>query len=211
MLTLVSSGYSSESPNQIINWVNSQGIPLIHAQYNESSGSPIPELVVDNVITITNFVADNSCDVYYQSTYLGSIRGYFGNPKTLILIYREDFIFIEIRGRWGGNTTRGFLFYQKKSDSCLYGWITGALENMVITDSSNDDVYSIATVFKNYSTNIGHLDYTQKRFFKSSVKTETPVVDFYDCSNVDIGNVISFSGNSYYSAGINTLIRVDIQ
>lgn len=214
MPTLVSSGISSAT--QIINWVNGIGSSLISAGYSSDS-TPVPQIVIDGKLYLKNFVVDNETKFYYESTQIGSCQGYFGDPKSLIIIYDSDFVYLKLSGCWSSGTTptnSGILLYLKSTEKILYGCVSGTanpvIENMTITDAIAGDTYSVATIFKNYSMAVAHLDYTQKRLFKNSIKSTELMPYLYDCSTVNLYNVISFSGHSYFAAGNNTLIQVTI-
>jgi len=214
MPTLVSSGISNAT--QIINWVNSIGSSLISAGYS-SDATPVPQIVIDDKLYLKNFVADNSARFYFESTQIGPCIGYFGNPKSLIIIYDTDFVYLKLSGCWSSGTTAtnsGILLYSKVLGSMIYGCVSGVanpvIENMTITDATNANSYTLSTVFRNYTLDVAHLDYTQKRLFKNGIKSTIPMPDFIDCSTVDLYKVVSFSGSSYFSVGNNTLIRVTI-
>ena len=214
MPTLVSSGISNAT--QIINWVNSIGSSLISAGYSSDS-TPVPQIVIGGELYLKNFVVDNSAKFYYESTQIGSCQGYFGNPKSLIIIYDSDFVYLKLSGCWSSGTTptnSGILLYSKALGPMIYGCVSGVaspmIEDMTLTDRTNSYTYNMATVFRNYSQAVAHLDYTQKRLFKDGIKSTLLLPNFVDCSTVDLYKVISFSGSSYFSVGNHTLIKVTI-
>lgn len=217
MPTLVSSGISNAT--QIINWVNDIGNPLIVAGYS-TDPTPVPQIVIDNHLVISNFVVDNNVRIYYDGTQIRAIGASYGVVKSIIVIHSTDFVCVELVGKYDGVnvTCRCLVLYSKSTGSTLYGAVhfeygrvaDGVIENMTITDADTNDAYSLQTIFKTYTLATAHLDYTQKRLFKNGVKSTTILPDFLDCSTIDPFKIVSFSGSSYYSAGYNTLIKVTI-
>lgn len=203
------------NPDSAISWFNNMNPNLITAGYT-SDANPVPYVRIADIFEVRDFI-ENDFQLFVHGERVSWVARYWSVPMTTV-IYDGDLVYMYFQSVWGGQLwgLTCCIVYNRISNLILYGYrvadsSSNPIETMQFYDDNTQLQYSYKSVFTTYSTQLGHIDYTQKRLFEGNIKILTIVPNMLDCSTVTERSIISFNEHNYFAIGTHTLVQVDIQ
>jgi len=131
--------------------------------------------------------------------------------STITVAYSDTLFYMYTRDQNGSTGVGIFLVYEKTPEFQVYTYAESGghpnIQTATFTDMVTGATYNHSGVLK-YDTQPGYINYTADVLLIGSTRSYIDP-NFISCSNVNADSVITFGSNNYYSAGTNTLIRMD--
>ncbi len=184
------------------NWFGSLGCSLVTIDGTD--------IVIDDVFTIKLFYSGWPAVALYKDGTMVASRTVAG-LSTITVGYSDTLFYVYTRDQNGSSGIGIFLVYEKTPEFQVYTYAESTgfpdIQTVTLTDMVTGATYKHSGVLK-YNTQPGYINYTSDVLL---IGTTRSYIDpnFISCSNVNADSVITFGGKNYYSAGTNTLIRMD--
>lgn len=184
------------------NWFGSLGCSLVTIDGTD--------IVIDGIFTINLFYSGWSRVGIYKDGALVASSTVAG-LSTITVAYSDTLFYVYTRDQNGSTGIGVFLVYEKTPEFQVYTYASSTghpnIQTVTFTDMVTGATYKHSGVLK-YNTQPGYINYTSDVLL---IDTTRSYIDpnFISCSNVNADSVITFGGKNYYSAGTNTLIRMD--
>ena len=131
--------------------------------------------------------------------------------STVTVGYSDTLFYVYTRDQNGSSGIGIFLVYEKTPEFRVYTYANSTghpnIQTATFTDMVTGATYNHSGVLK-YNTQPGYINYTSDVLLIGSTRSYIDP-NFISCSNVNADSVITFGGKNYYSAGPNTLIRMN--
>lgn len=186
------------------NWFGSLGCSLVTIDGTD--------IVIDNIFTIRlQSVTYGYPGVVLYKDGVSVASNTVAGLSTITVAYSDTLFYVYTRDQNGTTGIGIFLVYEKTPEFQVYTYASSTghpnIQTMTFTDMVTGATYKHSGVLK-YNTQPGYINYTSDVLLIGSTRSHIDP-NFISCSNVNADSVITFGGKNYYSAGANTLIRMD--
>ena len=186
------------------NWFGSLGCSLVSIDGTD--------IVIDGIFTIRlQGVTYGYPGVVLYKDGVSVVSRTVAGLSTITVGYSDTLFYVYTRDQNGSTGIGVFLVYEKTPEFKVYTYAESTghpnIQTATFIDMVTGATYKHSGVLK-YNTQPGYINYTSDVLLIGSTRSYIDP-NFVSCSNVNMDSVITFGGKNYYSAGTNTLIRMN--